>query len=86
MPTITSTDTPIVVTITDAQKAAILAKIGELKALLTFVVGLSNDQRKKLLKLADKRVGWDEKAHSYMVNRPDLVPNYVTERMKTGQR
>jgi hypothetical protein len=77
MPTMTSTDTPIVITITDAQKAAILAKIAELKALLTFVVGMSNDQRKKLLKLADKRVGWDEKAHSYMVSRTDLVPGYV---------
>ena len=77
MPTIPSTDTPIVITITDAQKAAIIAKIAELKALLVFVIGLSNDQRKKLFKLADKRVGWDEKAHSYMVNRTDLVPNYV---------
>ncbi len=77
MPTTTSSDATVVVNITPAQKSAILAQIASLKALITFSVGLSNDQRKKLLKLAEGRVGWDEKASSYMANRPDLVPGYV---------
>jgi hypothetical protein len=77
MPTTYSSDAQVVVTITPAQKAAILAQITAVKALLTFVVGLSNDKRQKLLKLAEGRVGWDEKASSYMANRPDLVPGYV---------
>ena len=77
MPNATSTDSPIVITITPAIKAAIIAKIAELAALINFTVGLSNDQRKKLLKLGVKTVGWDEKAANYMANRPDLVPGYV---------
>jgi hypothetical protein len=77
MATTYSSDAPVVVNITPAQKAAILAQIASLKALITFSVGLSNDKRQKLLKLADARVGWDEKASSYMINRPDLVPGYV---------
>ena len=77
MPNSTSTDAPLVVTITPAQKAAILAKIAEYKALLTFVIGLDNKQRQTLFKLGEKRVGWDEKAANYMATRPDLVPGYV---------
>ena len=77
MATTYSSDTPVVVNITPAQKQAILAQIAAVKALLTFVVGLSNDKRHKLLKLAEGRVGWDEKASSYMINRPELVPGYV---------
>jgi hypothetical protein len=77
MPTTSSTDTPVVVTITPAQKAALLAKIAELAALITFGVGLSDDERKKMLKLGDKKAGWDQKAASYMASRPDLIPGYV---------
>ena len=76
MPT-TSTDTPVVVTITPAQKTAILAKIADLPALITFGVGLSDDQRQKMLKLGTKTVGWDEKAASYMASHPELIPAYV---------
>ena len=77
MSTNSSTDTPIVVNITPAQKTAILAKAGELAALLTFTIGLSDDERKALLKLGEKTVGFDEKVASYMASRPDLVPGYV---------
>jgi hypothetical protein len=77
MTTSASTDTPIVVTITPAQKTAILAQITSLAALITFGVGLSDTQRQKMLKLGVKTVGWDEKAASYMASRPELVPGYV---------
>lgn len=77
MPTSTSTDTPIVVNLTPAQKTAIVAKITELAGLLDFTIGLSDDERKALLKLGEKSVGFDEKVASYMASRPDLVPGYV---------
>jgi len=77
MSTNSSTDTPIVVNITPAQKTAILAKAGELAALLTFTIGLSDDERKSIYKMGDKSVGFDEKVASYMTSRPELVPAYV---------
>ena len=77
MPTTTSTDTPIVVNLTPAQKAAILAKIGELAALLTFTTGLSDEQRRGMSKMGDKSLGFDEKTSNYMASRPELVPGYV---------
>ena len=77
MPTSTSTDTPIVVTLTPAQKTAIVAKIAELAGLLDFTIGLSDAGRRALLKLGEKSVGFDEKVASYMASRPDLVPGYV---------
>ena len=77
MPTTTSTDTPVVVSITPTAKAAIIAKIGELAALITFGVGLSDDQRRAMLKMGEKTIGWDEKCAGYMASRPDLIPAYV---------
>jgi hypothetical protein len=77
MSTTSSTDTPIVVNITPAQKTAILAKVGDLAALLTFTIGLSDDERKSIFKMGDKSVGFDEKVASYMASRPELVPGYV---------
>ncbi len=76
MPT-TSTDTPFIVTLTPAQKAAILAKVAELAALITFRIGLSDEERKKLLKIGEKTAGWDQKTASYMAARPELIPAYV---------
>jgi hypothetical protein len=73
----TSTDTPIVVVITPAQKAAIIAKVAELSALLPWTVGLSDEERKTLFKMGEKSLGFDEKVATYMTNRPDLVPGYV---------
>lgn len=43
--------------ITPDQKAAILAQIADLKAALTFAIGLTDDQRRKMLKMGDKTVG-----------------------------
>ena len=77
MATTSSTDTPIVVNLTVAQKAAILAKVAELAALLTWTIGLSAAERRALSKLGDKSVAFDQKNAAYMSSRPDLVPGYV---------
>lgn len=77
MPATASTDTPIVVNLTAAQKADIVAKIAELAALLTFTIGLSYEERRKMAKLGEKSLGFDEKVSNYMTSRPDLMPAYV---------
>ena len=77
MPNTSSTDTPIVVNLSPAQKTAILAKVGDLAALLTWTVGLSDDDRRAMFKLGDKSVAFDQKVIAYMTNRSDLVPGYV---------
>lgn len=73
----TSTDTPVVVNITATQKAAILAKITDLAALLPWAVGMSDQERHDILKLGSKKVGWDEKAAGHMANHPEFIPAYV---------
>ena len=73
----TSTDTPVVVNITPTQKAAILAKVGELAVLLPWAVGMSDQERHDILKLGIKKVGWDEKASGHMANHPEFIPAYV---------
>jgi hypothetical protein len=77
MSTNSSTDTPLVVNLTADQKQAILAQIATLAALLDFTIGLSDDERKAMLKMGEKTVGFDEKVSSYMASRPDLIPGYV---------
>ncbi len=72
-----ATDTPVSVVITPDQKAAILGQIAGLKAALTFAIGLTDDQRRKMLKLGDKTVGFEQKCASYMASRPDLIPGFV---------
>jgi hypothetical protein len=76
-PTPLATDTPVSVVITPDQKAAILGQIADLKAALTFAIGLTDDQRRKMLKLGDKTVGFEQKCASYMASRPDLIPGFV---------
>jgi hypothetical protein len=72
-----ATDTNVSVVITPDQKAAILAKIADLNAAMSFLIGLTDDQRKKMLKMGDKTVGFEQKCASYMASRPDLVPSFV---------
>ncbi|MCX7006945.1 MAG: hypothetical protein NTY53_06805 [Kiritimatiellaeota bacterium] len=61
----------------DADKASILTKLGEIRALLPFLVSLTPDERKKLPKLGDKTSGFDEKCRDYMTQHPELVPSFV---------
>jgi len=64
-------------TITAQQMTDILAAIATLKQKLSFVIGLTNQQRHDMLKLGDKTVGFEEKCATYMANRPDLIPPYI---------
>ena len=72
------------VVITPDQKAAILAKIADLNTAMSFLIGLTDEQRRKMLKLGDKTVVFEQKCASYMASRPDLVPGFV-DMNKLGQ-
>ena len=73
-----------VVVITPDQKAAILAKIADLNSTMSFLIGLTDDQRRKMLKMGDKTIGFEQKCASYMASRPDLIPGFV-DTAKLGQ-
>jgi len=71
-------DNRISATLAPADKAAALQKITDLRALLPFLLNLTQDERKALFKLGDKSLGFDDKCRTYMTNNPTLVPAYVT--------
>lgn len=64
-------------TLTEQELADILAAIAALKQKLTFVIGLTNEERHAMLKLGDKTVAFEEKCADYMANRADLIPPFV---------
>ena len=70
-------DNRISAQLTDANKAAVLQKIGEIRALLPFLLNLTPDERQTLPKLGDKTLGFDEKCASHMAQNPKLVPGFV---------
>ncbi|MDE3066004.1 MAG: hypothetical protein KGJ60_00490 [Verrucomicrobiota bacterium] len=77
MPAANTSDNPVTITLNTDDKAAILADIAALSGKLNFLVGLTNEQRRKMLKLGDKSIGFDEKCASYMAARPELIPGFV---------
>ena len=74
----------ISVVITPEQKADILAKIAALNSAMSFLIGLTDEQRRKMLKMGDKTIGFEQKCASYMASRPDLIPGFV-DANKLGQ-
>jgi hypothetical protein len=71
-------DNRISAVLAPADKATILQKIADIRALLPFLLNLTIQERKELFKLGDKGLGFDEKCKTYMANNPTLVPSYVT--------
>jgi len=70
-------DNRISAQLTDANKATLLQKIGEIRALLPFLLNLTPDERQTLPKLGDKTLAFDEKCASHMAQNPKLVPGFV---------
>ena len=71
-------DNRISAVLAPADKATILQKITEIRALLPFLINLTVQERKELFKLGDKGLGFDEKCKSYMAANPGLVPSFVS--------
>ena len=70
-------DNRISATLSAADKATILTKIAEIRALLPFLVSLTPAERVELPKLGDKTLAFAEKCESYMAQNPTLVPGFV---------
>ena len=76
--TIMPNDNRISAVLAPADKAAILQKITDIRALLPFLLNLTVQERKELFKLGDKGLGFDDKCRTYMANNSTLVPAFVT--------
>jgi hypothetical protein len=70
-------DNRISAAISAADKALIITKLNEIRALLPFLVNLTADERKELPKIGDKTLAFDQKCAGYMAARPELVPGFI---------
>ncbi len=70
-------DNRISATVSPTDKAAIITKLTEIKALLPFLLNLTKDERIQLPKLGGASLLFDEQCASYMASAPTLVPPYV---------
>ena len=63
--------------ISAADKASIISKSAQIAALLPFLVAKTNDERRKGFKLGDGTLAFLQKANTYAVQNPQLVPGFV---------
>jgi hypothetical protein len=70
-------DNRISAELTAPNKASILAKINEIKALLPFLLNLTVEEKSSLPKMATFRDGMDEAFSMEMMANPGLVPSFV---------
>lgn len=66
-------------TLSDADKATVLAAIQTIRTKLPFLVGLDDAARKELPRLGPKTVGYDMDCQAAMTARPDLIPSFVNQ-------
>lgn len=76
-PYVMSDNNRLSITISDADKAAILAAIQTIRTKLPFLLTLSDSERGELLKLGDKSKGYDAKCAAYMASHPQFIPHGV---------
>lgn len=79
-------DNRISATLSATDKTAILTKLGEIKALLPFLINLTKDERIQLPKLGAASLAFDEQCASYMASAPNLVPPFVDPAEVTKDR
>ena len=71
------TDNRISAVLLAADKTAILAALDTIRTKLPFLVNLTAMERRKLAKMSDKTLAFDEKCAAYMTAHAELVPSYV---------
>ena len=76
-PTHRTMDNMISATLSAADKAAILTKINEIKALLPFLINLTVEEKSSLPKMSTFRDGMDAAFAAEMAAHPELVPSFV---------
>jgi len=70
-------DNRISAELTPANKTVILTKLGEIEALLPFLLNLTVEEKSSLPKMSTFRDGMDEAFAMEMAAHPDLVPTFV---------
>ena len=70
-------DNRISATVSPADKAAVLTKLTEIKALLPFLLNLTKQERIEMPKMGGASLLFDEGCATYMANSPSLIPPYV---------
>lgn len=73
----TTMDNRISATLSPADKATALTKLGEIAALLPFLINLTAAEKSSLPKMSAIRDGMDESFALEMAAHPELVPNFV---------
>lgn len=76
-PTPIMNDNRISAIVSPADKALIITKLNEIKALLPFLLNLTKQERITLPKMGGASLLFDEQCASYMASAPNLVPPFV---------
>ncbi len=79
-------DNRISATLSAANLTAVLAAIDTIKTLMPFLVALTDEQRRELVRIGDKGQGFNEKVAGYMASHPQFTPNYVEAAEVTKDR
>ncbi|HET7817686.1 MAG TPA: hypothetical protein VFL70_00095 [Bacteroidia bacterium] len=64
--------------VTDEAKTEIRKHLSSIDSILPFLISLTNEERKSMLKLGDKTVAFMDKALDYAHAYPMLIPPYVS--------
>jgi len=70
-------DNRISATLSPTDKTTILTKLGEISALLPFLLNLTAEEKSSLPKMSAIRDGMDEAFSQEMTAHPEMVPNFV---------
>lgn len=73
----TTMDNRISATLSPADQASALTKLGEIQTLLPFLINLTAEEKSALPKMSAIRDGMDETFAQEMAAHPELVPNFV---------
>jgi hypothetical protein len=63
------------ISISDADKAAILTSIADIKTKMPFLVNLTPTERKRLRKKGTKRTGYVNDVYQGVLNNPTVIPS-----------
>jgi hypothetical protein len=66
-------------TLSDEDKAAVLAAIAMIKAKLPFLVGLDDAARREMPRLGDGTLAYDQDCAAGMAAMPELIPSFVDQ-------
>ena len=73
-----SSDNQISAVLSTEAQQAILGHVAAIRELMPFLLTLTTDDRRRLAKMADKLIGFEDKARVYMNSNPEFMPGFVS--------